>query len=63
MSPDPLEPDPVRVTGHGDVFVRYPIWDGGRMQMGGYNHIGLLELFDKSKYAQWMKENLVGQTR
>ena len=27
--------------------------------MGGYNRSGQLELFDKSKYAQWMKENFV----
>jgi N-sulfoglucosamine sulfohydrolase len=46
-----------RAAGRGEVFARYPIWAGGRTQMGGYNRAGQLELFDKSKYAQWMKEN------
>lgn len=48
-----------RAAGRGEVFARYPIWAGGRTQMGGYNRSGQLELFDKSKYAQWMKENFV----
>ncbi len=46
-----------RATGHGEVFARYPIWAGGRTQMGGFNRTGQFELFDKSKYARWMKEN------
>jgi len=48
-----------RATGRGEVFARYPIWAGRRTQMGGYNRSGQLELFDRSKYAQWMKENSV----
>jgi hypothetical protein len=50
--------DDPRAAGRGEVFARYPIWSGGRTQMGGYNRSGQLELFDKSKYAQWMKENV-----
>ena len=49
-----------RATGHGEVFARYPIWAGGsKSQMGGFNRAGQLELFEKSKYARWMKENFV----
>jgi arylsulfatase A-like enzyme len=55
--------DDPRATGQGEVFARYPIWAGGRTQMGGYNRSGQLELFDKSKYAQWMKENFVEPAR
>jgi len=55
--------DDPRATGHGEVFARYPIWAGGRTQMGGYNRTGQLELFDKSKYARWMKENFVEPAR
>jgi len=57
--------DDPRAAGRGEVFARYPIWSnlhrfvaGGRTQMGGFNRTGQLELFDKSKYARWMKENV-----
>ena len=29
--------------------------------MGGYNRAGQLELFDKSKYVQWRKENFLSR--
>ena len=43
--------DDPRAAGRGEAFARYPIWAGGRTQMGGYNRSGQLELFDKSNYA------------
>jgi len=47
-----------RASGGGEVFARYPIRAGGSPgKMGDYNRTGQLELFEPSRYAQWMKEN------
>jgi hypothetical protein len=47
-----------RATGDGEIFAHYPVWcSEGKNQMGGYNRVGQLEMFDQSRYAQWMKEN------
>ena len=47
-----------RASGGGEVFARYPLWGaGGKNRMGGYNRAGQFEVFDKSQYPRWMKDN------